>query len=75
MKCTYTSFGGGVKGCTPGFHAIQSFSVYHITERDALTLNHLHKWVIDRDDKDFAAVFKLVATDVAGDVSGRARRA
>ena len=72
VGCTYLGFGGGVKGCTPSFHAIQFFSVYDITEKDALALDHLHERVIDRDDKDFSGVLKLVATDIAGDVSGRA---
>lgn len=35
----------------------------------------LHKWVIDRDNKDLAGILELVAADVARDMSGRARRA
>ena len=36
---------------------------------------HSHEWIIDRDDKDLAGVLKLVTINVAGDMSGRARRA
>ena len=37
--------------------------------------DHSHKWVIDRDDKDSAGILELIAIDVAGDMSSRARRA
>ena len=76
VRCTYIGLGGGVKGCTPCFHAIRIFiSVYNITGRDMFAKLYSHKWVIDRDNKDLAGVLKLVTINVAGDMSGRARRA
>ena len=51
------------------------FSVFMTSQSETRCSDHLHKWVIDGDDKDFAGILKLVATDVARDMSGRARRA
>ena len=76
VGCTYIGLGGGVKGCTPRFHAIRIFiSVYDITGRDMFAKFHSHEWVIDRNDKDLAGILKLVTINVAGDMGGRARRA